>query len=225
MDYLTDPGQDDRIKEIIFYKYPELNNGKKNLLYVPTFRDTDEDIALLNQATDDLIKAVNYSEYNLIVKHHVVDSDLEEVYVDSHTNKKTGESFIGMELMSVCDYVISDYSSIIYEALLKNRRVYLYCFDSDKYIDERGFYIDYEKDIPALYSKTAKGICKLISDGNTVDEEKISAFKEDYVNKRFDSITSVYGEIIDELIKGEYDERYNYRNINLTLKVLNGEME
>ena len=115
-----------------------------------------------------------------------------------------------MDFMSVADFVVTDYSSVIYEALLKNLPVYIYCFDSDKYIDERGFYIDFWRDIPALYSKNAKGICDFISGSARASAEKVEAFKKDYVNKRFSSVTRVYGEIIDELMRGVYDGRYNY---------------
>ena len=210
MDFLTSEEENERLSELIFNKYPSLNNGKKNILYVPTFRDTDEDRAALNAATDELVKKVNYDEFNLIVKHHVVDTNKEEIYVDSHMNKSVGESFTGMDFMAVASCVVTDYSSVIYEALLKDLPIYIYCFDSDKYISERGFYIDFWRDIPALYSKNAKGICTFINEEARADEEKITAFKEAYVNKAYDSITAVWAEIIDELIKGKYDGRYNY---------------
>ncbi len=211
MDYLTDSGLKENEKQAVFEKYPQLNNGKKNILYAPTFRDTEEDIEALKNATQELVKCVNYSEFNLIVKHHVVDTNVEEIYTDSHLNKAEGENFIGMELMAVADCVITDYSSIIYEALLKNLPLYIYCFDSDKYIDERGFYIDFWRDIPALYSKNAKELFSFISDSKTCGEDKTSAFKEAYVNKRFESVTTVWGEITDELARGCYDNRYNYK--------------
>lgn len=210
MDYLTDEAEALRLQARIFDRYPVLNNGKKNILYVPTFRDTEEDKAALRDATAELVKAVNYSEYNLIVKHHVVDTNREEVYTDSHMNRAEGEAFTGMEFMAVADCVITDYSSIIYEALLKNLPLYIYCFDSEKYIDERGFYIDFWRDIPALYAKNAKGVLTLIAGEKTAPEEKIASFKNDYVNERFDSITAVWCEIIDELMQGKYDNRYQY---------------
>lgn len=211
MDYLTDEEETARLKANILQCYPSLDNGKKNLLYVPTFRDNEEDTAVLRQATEALAAAVNYSEYNLIVKHHVVDTNKEEIYTDSRQNREEGERFTGMEFMAVCDDVITDYSSIIYEALLRRLPVYLYCFDSDKYIDERGFYIDFWHDLPALYAKDAKGICACISGEKAVPEEQTEAFRTAYVNKRFDSITAVWCEIIDALAKGTYDGKYNYQ--------------
>lgn len=210
MDYLTDEAENERIKAEILKAYPMLDNGKKNILYVPTFRDNAQDTAELRAATQELVDRVNYSEYNLIVKHHVVDTNLEEIYTDSRMNVQTGQRFTGTDFMAVADYCITDYSSILYEALLKNLPVYIFCFDSDKYIDERGFYIDFWLDIPALYSKNAKGICDFISAGKRADAQKEAAFKADYVNKKYESITAEYGKLIDELIRGTYDGRYNY---------------
>lgn len=210
MDYLTDKEENARVRGNILLKYPQLDNGRKNILYAPTFRDTDEDRAALAAATKELVNKANYSDFNLIVKHHVVDSNKEQVYTDSRMNMAEGENFTAMDFMCVADYVVTDYSSVIYEALLKDLPIYIYCFDSDKYIDERGFYIDFWTDIPALYSKNAKGICDFIASGMRANREKEEKFKKAYVNKRFDSITAEYGKLIDELARGVYDGRYNY---------------
>ena len=142
-----------------------------------------------------------------------MDTNKEEIYIDSPDNEKVSEQFTGMDFMAVADAVVTDYSSIIYEALLKNLPIYIYCFDSDKYLDERGFYIDFWNDIPAAYSKNAQGIIEEIVYKNSVSAEITEQFKKDYVNKKFPSITKVYGEIIDELIKGTYDNRYNYKDV------------
>lgn len=210
MDYLTDPQENERVRGNVLRKYPQLANGRKNILYAPTFRDTQQDKDALANATEELVNKVNYSDFNLIVKHHVVDSNKEQIYTDSRMNKAEGENFTAMDFMCVADYVVTDYSSVIYEALLKDLPIYIYCFDSDKYIDERGFYIDFWTDIPALYSKNAKGICDFIASGMHANSEKEENFKKAYVNKRFSSITAEYGKLIDELARGVYDGRYNY---------------
>lgn len=210
MDYLTDPQENERVRGNVLRKYPQLANGRKNILYAPTFRDTQQDKDALANATEELVNKVNYSDFNLIVKHHVVDSNKEQIYTDSRMNKAEGENFTAMDFMCVADYVVTDYSSVIYEALLKGLPIYIYCFDSDKYIDERGFYIDFWTDIPALYSKNAKGICDFIASGMRANSEKEENFKKAYVNKRFSSITAEYGKLIDELARGVYDGRYNY---------------
>ena len=116
MDYLTSADEKQRVSELIYSKYPELDNGKRNILYVPTFRDTNEDKAALINATEELVNLINYDECNLIVKHHVVDTNKEEIYISSRMNKTVGENFTGMDFMAVADTVISDYSSIIYSS-------------------------------------------------------------------------------------------------------------
>lgn len=214
MDYLTDENEKIRLRGNIFARYPQLENGKKNILYVPTFRDNEADTKALREATQELVNRVNYTEYNLIVKHHVVDTNKEEIYIDSRMNEITGEYFTGMDFMAVADFVVTDYSSVLYEALLRDLPLYIYCFDSDKYIDERGFYIDFWRDLPAMYSKNAKGICDFISGGMRCDAEKEQSFKHAYVNKRFKSITAIYGIIMNELAKGCYDGRFNYGDEN-----------
>lgn len=210
MDFLTDKKENEKLKNKIYSEYPSLNNGRKNILYVPTFRDNDESRQQLREATRNLVNAVNYDEYNLIVKHHVVDSDKEQIYTDNASNEIEGESFVGMEFMSVADCVVTDYSSIIYEALLKNLPIYIYCFDSERYLDERGFYIDFYNDIPAVYSKTAKELIDKIERGEEADKEKIACFKKQYVN--YDTnVAQKYASLIDMLIRNCYDGRYNYK--------------
>lgn len=211
MDYLTDESEKKRLASAIYAKYPALNNGKKNILYVPTFRDNEEGTAGLRRATKELVECVDYSKFNLIVKHHVVDTNKEEIYIGGAENETVGEAFTGMDFMSVADFVITDYSSIIYEAALKNLPIYIYCFDSDKYLDERGFYVDFWNDIPAVYSKNSKGICDEIAQGKAAPIDKTEQFKKDFVNKKFPSITRAYGEIISDLIEGRYDGKYNYK--------------
>lgn len=211
MDYLTDDEKSKEVKSNVYSVYPELDNGKKTILYVPTFRDRAEDIEALHTATADFVSKVDYSKYNLIVKHHVVDTNLEEVYVNSAENPIRGEHFSGMDFMCSSDFVVTDYSSVIYEAVLKNLPIYIYCFDSEKYLDERGFYIGFWHDIPAVYGKTSEDILASIDNNATVDNDRIAQFKNDYVNKKFDSITRIYGNIIDLLMRDKYDNKYNYK--------------
>lgn len=211
MDYLTDSGKSEEVKADVYSVYHCLDNGKKTILYVPTFRDKEEDISALHKATAELVGKVDYSKYNLVVKHHVVDGNLEEVYVDSPSSPKQGEHFSGMDFMCAADCVVTDYSSVIYEAVLKNLPLYIFCFDSDRYLDERGFYIDFWHDIPAVYGKTADDVLLAIQNGEVVQIEKIEQFKNDYVNKKYNSITRVYGEIINSLMHDEYNNKYNYK--------------
>ncbi|MDO5304042.1 MAG: CDP-glycerol glycerophosphotransferase family protein, partial [bacterium] len=138
-DLLQDKEYRDETRERILERYPALGNGKKNILYAPTFRKGTD----ITEPLDALFDAFNFDEYNLIVKLHPVDRTAvqrEEVF--------QCPEFKSMELFSVADAMITDYSSIMYEAAVAGIPVYLYTYDLEEYLDRRGFIIDFEKDIP-----------------------------------------------------------------------------
>ena len=137
-DLLTDREYHRRKREEIIRRYPEL--GKRpNVLYAPTFRNGED----ITEYLDSLFEAFNYEEYNLIVKLHPVDRTgihRDEIF--------ECPEFTAMELFSLTDALITDYSSIIYEAAAAEIPIYLYMFDLDRYLERRGFIIDFMKDIP-----------------------------------------------------------------------------
>lgn len=123
----------------ITVKYPSLASGKRNLLYAPTFR-VDGDVS---DKLYELIDRIDFDKYNLIVKLHPID----KTRVDSDKVLMC-EEFTTIELFSVADAMISDYSSIIFEAAAAELPVYLYTYDLDDYIRDRGFCIDFMEDVP-----------------------------------------------------------------------------
>lgn len=130
-------------REEIFNKYPELKN-KKNILYVPTFRkNTDEHENFLRA-----VKALEASfkqyktKYNLLIKAHPL----------SGVNSKY-EDFTSFDMLFIADYVISDYSCIIYEAAVLQKPLFFYTYDYEEYINKRDIYMDYPNEIPGnMYS-------------------------------------------------------------------------
>ncbi len=139
--------QKENKKKIIDY-YPLLNNGKKNILYAPTLR---KDESKMEGAINDLVNSIDYKKYNLIIKLHPlskINISYDGVIVDNY--------FSTMEMYSISDYVISDYSSIIYEAGIMNKSLIFYAFDLDKYKDSRDFFIDYNKEVPGPIVKNKK---------------------------------------------------------------------
>ena len=45
--------------------------------------------------------------------------------------------FTGMDLLHVADYIITDYSAIVYEASIVEKPIYFYTYDYDKYMDDK----------------------------------------------------------------------------------------
>ena len=66
------------------------------------------------------------------------------------------------DALFVADVIISDYSTVIYEAGLLGTPVYLYAYDWDTYREKRGLTIDFENDVPALFTGDPNAIVKAI---------------------------------------------------------------
>ena len=186
MDYLQSPEHAKANRTRLYALYPELKNGKKTILYVPTFRKFGK------VPTQKVIDKVNLTQYNLIVKLH---GGKEQVFVDSKNQKRTGRSGPGMDFIHIADFVITDYSAILYEAALVRKPLYLYCCDYDSYMEDRGLFIDYFNEIPGVVSKDIDVIVNAIDEG-VVHDEKLESFLDKNVPYRQLNITSALCDLI-----------------------------
>lgn len=170
-DLLRDATYMERKSQEIKAAIPCLSQAKKTLLYAPTFRKTQQG----SEGILDLVNAVDYKNYNLIVALHplMAQEQLPEKVI-------TTDRFSALELLSVCDYFITDYSAMIYEAALAEKPIFLYAYDLWDYTDKRGFYIDYEKDLPGKPYNDVGGLIEAI-ETDQYDIEEIRMFAQRYV--------------------------------------------
>ncbi len=173
-DLLQDEEYHAETRGSILEKYPELGNGKKNILYAPTFRKGID----ITEPLDALFDAFNFEEYNLIVKLHPVDQTAvqrEEVF--------RCPEFKSMELFSIADAMITDYSSIMYEAAVAGLPVYLYTYDLEEYLERRGFIIDFEKDIPLKKHSSPKDLVSEMESNLSGAAGEMLASQRDFIRK------------------------------------------
>ena len=170
-DLLTDPRYRQRRREEIERRYPELS-GKKNIVYCPTFRkpSTERDVLALERLAD----CVDFDRYNLIYKPHPV-STLR--FGDPRVFQHYDHSY---DMLYAADYVISDYSSVIYEAGLMGLPVLLYIYDWNSYRMRRGLNIDLSQDVPAPASADPDVLMRHIA-LNDFDLAAYAAFIRRYV--------------------------------------------
>ncbi len=210
IDYLTKEKYTSVSRNSILEAYPQLDNGKKNIVYVPTFRRGeglgDE---YMEAAFDNVRNAVDYEKYNLVIKAH---SGEERIFTDSPESRQDGNLFMGLDFIALADFIVSDYSAIIFEAAVAAKPVILYCFDWDDYDAGRGFYIDYFKDIPFVKVRTADELMKAIDGCEVVFDESGELFSDRYVVRGNYSVTARLAEICDALAKGEFDGIYEGSN-------------
>lgn len=189
VDLLTNKSYVEECKNKIIKEYPTIFK-KKIIVYVPTFRKNGENIEFINK----LINDIDYKKYNLVIKLH----PLSKIKID---DKRVifDKKFSSIEMLAISEYVITDYSAIIYEAILLNKNIYYYCYDYDVYKFKRDFYLDYKKDLPGFFSSSSKKISNLIETGK-YDEKMYKEFKKKYIEyEQNKSTTNISNFIISKL--------------------------
>lgn len=177
-------------KKLIYEKYPQMKN-KKNILYVPTFRKNEK---THEEKINELIDSIDFNKFNLVIKLH----PLSKINISS--NKVINDKyFSSMEMISTCDYVISDYSTIIYEAAIANKPLFFYAFDIETYKKNRGFFINYEKEVPGLITDNPKKIINAINN-NDFDMHKVNIFLKKYVDMNNKSNTAEIVRFIKKIL-------------------------
>lgn len=180
LDLLNDKNYIKKTKNAINKKYPNLKK-KENIIYAPTFRILKNNMIDKSQVNDikyieKLIKQIDFDKYNLIIKAHPL-SNLEikdeRIIID--------KSFTTLDMLLISDYVITDYSAIVYEAAYLNKPLFFYAYDMDSYLKNREFYIDYKK-LPGVISKSPKRIIEAIKN-KEYDKKEIKKFSDENINK------------------------------------------
>ncbi len=194
VDLLTDLRLKELVQARVYHVFPDLKK-KKNILYVPTFRMHEE----MGEKIKELIESVDFTRYNLIVKLH----PLTKEKVDMNKCLEC-EGFTALELLNVADYVISDYSAFIFEVAAAEKPLFLYTYDLETYMEQRGFFIDYNEEMPVPRYRDAETMIKAL-ECNDCDMERIRNFANKYVENRYgcsqklaEFICALYNENIKE---------------------------
>lgn len=176
-----------KIKDIL-KEYPKLKS-KVNVLYAPTFRKDEKE---MQKKVNDLCNEFDFSKYNLIIKLH----PLSEIEIQNK-NPIFAKEYTTTDMIYVSDYVISDYSSVIYEAGILKRKLLFYSFDLDDYKENRDFFINYKEEIPGPICQDAKEIV------NYLKKYEHNKYKnKNLVSKYVDlSIKNYTNNMVNELIK------------------------
>ena len=154
------------LRDKILCENPDLRD-KTVVLYAPTFRK--------GKATpyEDIANALDADRFRLIVSTHPLDA----ARVDA---QYTVNGYSSTELLAVSDIVITDYSSIAFEAALQRKALLFYLYDLEEYRDQsRGLNIDPTKEMPRCTVTDAEGLTRLLN--TPYDYAALNAFCDRYV--------------------------------------------
>ena len=166
IDYLLNNEEKNRTH--ILDIYPEFAE-KPVILYAPTFRRNTKETAI------ELISKLDTEKYNIVLKNH----PNQPISFPQYKIYNCPE-FSAMDLLAVCDYLITDYSAIAIEAAVLKRKTLYYLYDYDEYVEKNGLNVDPLKSMPTCSSKDPDEIISIIENNNYNFEEMIS-FRKKYL--------------------------------------------
>ena len=77
-----------------------------------------------------------------------------------------------MDLIAVCDYLITDYSSIALEAAVLRKKTFFWTYDYDEYMENSGTNIDLRQEVPGNMSADIDDIIERVEKDDYDEEEQ-----------------------------------------------------
>lgn len=185
----------------LYEQYPVLKD-KKVILFAPTFRGNGANTA--NYPFDKfdvgaLLEEVG-EEYVVIIKHHPfvlqkhpVKGKLAECVLDLSKESEIND------LLFVTDLLITDYSSVIFEASLLNIPMLFYAYDLEDYVVNRDFYYPFKNFVPGKIVRNMEQIIKAIRIKD-FEAEKVETFKHRFFDDLDGKASQRVADFIMELL-------------------------
>jgi len=140
------------------------NNETINILYSPTWRDDHSYHIGEHLEIDKLDNFLDKHNIILHCKPHPSDQSDYSLIERSKNMRLSSKDDDIYDLLGSCDILMSDYSSMIFEALYLDRKVVLFCPDYDSYIENsRTFYMDPSSDLGLEKNETTDELIDTIS--------------------------------------------------------------
>jgi len=174
--YLLDHVNDESYICNLKAKY-DISQDKRIVVYLPTWRDCNYgkkdhfDLSYLINLS--LLQAQLGDEYEIIYKDHAYLSKPENI---SFKNYSTAET---QELLLIADYLITDYSSVMFDAFAMNLPVIIYCNDYEQNEQDRGVYQEIWQDLQPFVCTEVEQVTKMIQDYQ--------------IDDHFDTVKAKYG--------------------------------
>ena len=177
-DIFFDEKKKKEISERFFKEYPDLKD-KKIVLFAPTYRgrkveDADYDFEYANL---DLLTEELGDGYAVITKWHpALRNNIERNKVQAkHCSKVKDFSYYRdmNELLIVCDILVTDYSSIIFDYSLLNKPIVYFAYDIDSYAENRGLYFQFNEYVYGNVVEKRNSLVKAIINGNLCIENRM----------------------------------------------------
>ncbi len=196
-DIFFDEEYKNNFKKSFFEAHPNFI-GKKIILFAPTFRGNLKGSANYPMELFDINEVCDTlgDDYVIIIKHHPfilekhpIPEEFSDRVIDLSENTEIND------LLFVSDIVITDYSSLVFEASLMNIPMLFYAFDLQSYIKSRDFYFDFKLYIPGKICTSLYTLLDAIKKED-FETERVERFRDMF----FDNLDGNSSQRIADLI-------------------------
>lgn len=203
-DPLMSPDRDRHAAEI--RRRMLISEQQRVVLYAPTFRD--DQFSTRGRFTFDL--PIDFERFArtmpedtvLLLRLHTLISKGVDIPQELQGRIRDVSAYDEVqELLLVSDVLVTDYSSVFFDAAVLERPMVFYAYDLEQYRDKlRGFYLDYEADVPGPVVQTEEALWEAVRSGleGPIDQEDRARFVRRF-NPNDDGRASE--RVVDQLIR------------------------
>lgn len=179
--------------------------GKKVILYAPTWRDSKN-----GGMSYDFVPPIHIDKwknelaerYVMLLRMHPLitkfDISCDNFAIDVSLYENLNH------ILAISDVLVTDYSTIVYDAAIVGIPFICFGFDYNTYKEERGFYYDLENVYPGGVLKTEDEVIKRIDDVvNGIDKQQYEIFKKLYIEAGGSATSMILNELAAKLQSGE----------------------
>lgn len=183
----------------VLERHPELK-GKTIVLYAPTFREYEIEPPV------QLIERLDPAKYQVIFRFHPRQRFANEA--DFGGEAYADESVF--DLLTVSDWVVTDYSSLAIEAAALNRKILYYLYDYETYCAQNGLNIDLFSIMPDCCAESEEELLRKI-ETEPYPQEELDWFRDKYLPPELGASTRNIVLLIGRCIDGEEVRDYGRR--------------
>ncbi len=125
----------------------------------------------------ELIRAVDADRFNLIIKLH----PNTKLKCQKESNVSECRGFSELQLLSVADYVITDYSAASFEAAAYNLPLYFYTYDLAQYKKNPGLNVDLRREFPGFVFDNANKLMECLGK-DKYPKELVKDYAKKYIS-------------------------------------------
>lgn len=153
-----------------YFKVRGSGRGKRTYLYAPTYRGYGEGEDPLDTTDFREIDELLNDDEEFIIKAHMLESDLRDPVLEYEHIKIVSNREQSAEYLIGCDVLITDYSSILFDAYLLNKPVVLFAKDVNQFIWHRGMYFKYPEGYSERFCDNETDLVRMIREADAPTE-------------------------------------------------------